>query len=51
MDGKAIDVRLVGCDLAALRDRALTMQRGGVGYYAGSQFVHLDTGRVRTWTG
>lgn len=51
MDGRAIDVRLVGCDLARLRDHALGMQRGGVGYYRSSQFVHLDTGRVRTWTG
>jgi uncharacterized protein YcbK (DUF882 family) len=51
MDGKAIDVRLVGCDLESLRDRALNLSRGGVGYYRASQFVHLDTGRVRTWTG
>lgn len=51
MEGRAIDVRLVGHDLAALRDTALGMQRGGVGYYAGSRFVHLDTGRVRAWSG
>jgi uncharacterized protein YcbK (DUF882 family) len=51
MDGRAIDVRLVGYDLARLRDRALDLQRGGVGYYRASQFVHLDTGRVRHWTG
>jgi uncharacterized protein YcbK (DUF882 family) len=51
MDGRAIDVRLVGYDLAKLRDQALAMERGGVGYYRASQFVHLDTGRVRTWAG
>jgi uncharacterized protein YcbK (DUF882 family) len=51
MDGRAIDVRLVGYDLARLRDRAVELQRGGVGYYRGSRFVHLDTGRVRSWNG
>jgi uncharacterized protein YcbK (DUF882 family) len=51
MDGRAIDVRLVGYDLAHLRDAALAMERGGVGYYRASRFVHLDTGRVRTWAG
>jgi uncharacterized protein YcbK (DUF882 family) len=51
MEGRAIDVRLVGHDLGKLRDAALGMQRGGVGYYAGSRFVHLDTGRVRSWAG
>ncbi len=51
MEGRAIDVRLVGCDLAAFRDVALRARRGGVGYYPSSNFVHIDTGRVRTWTG
>ncbi len=51
MVGHAIDVRLVGCDLAKFRDIALRAQRGGVGYYPESNFVHVDTGRVRTWTG
>lgn len=51
MQGRAIDIRLVGYDLRELCDVALGMQRGGVGYYEGSRFVHLDTGRVRTWTG
>jgi len=32
-----------------LRDAALTLQRGGVGYYRASDFVHVDTGRVRCW--
>jgi uncharacterized protein YcbK (DUF882 family) len=49
MVGKAIDVRLQGVDLEAFRDVAIDMQRGGVGYYQESNFVHLDTGRVRRW--
>lgn len=47
--GKAIDVRLDDVDLPKLRDVALAMQRGGVGYYEKSDFVHVDTGRVRRW--
>ena len=47
--GKAIDVRLTGVELVKLRDTAIGMQRGGVGYYPSSGFVHLDTGRVRRW--
>jgi uncharacterized protein YcbK (DUF882 family) len=47
--GKAIDVRLRGMDTAKLRDTALQLKRGGVGYYAKSDFVHVDTGRVRRW--
>jgi len=49
--GKAIDVRLVDVKLSKLRDAALAMQRGGVGYYAHSDFVHIDTGAVRHWNG
>ena len=51
MEGHAIDVRLMGCRLEKLRDVALQAQRGGVGYYPSSNFVHVDTGRVRTWVG
>jgi len=51
MEGRAIDVRLAGVDCADLAERALKMQRGGVGYYRQSDFVHLDTGRFRTWRG
>ena len=49
MDGKAIDVRLPGVPLATLRDAALSLGMGGVGFYPHEQFVHVDTGRVRTW--
>jgi len=51
MEGRAIDVRLAGCATARLRDIALALGRGGVGYYRSLDFVHLDTGRVRRWTG
>lgn len=49
MEGKAIDVRLPGFSTRGLQEIALTMRRGGVGYYPKSDFVHLDTGRVRFW--
>jgi uncharacterized protein YcbK (DUF882 family) len=51
MEGRAIDVRLQSIDCASLAEKALTLQRGGVGYYNRSDFVHLDTGRFRTWRG
>jgi len=47
--GQAIDVRLRGVETASLRRAALRLARGGVGYYPGPDFVHLDTGRVRYW--
>jgi uncharacterized protein YcbK (DUF882 family) len=47
--GKAIDIRISGVDLSRLRDEALNLKLGGVGYYKGSNFVHLDSGRFRTW--
>jgi uncharacterized protein YcbK (DUF882 family) len=49
MEGRAIDVRLPGVALADLRDAALSLRAGGVGFYARDRFVHLDTGRVRAW--
>jgi uncharacterized protein YcbK (DUF882 family) len=49
--GRAIDVRLRGVSCAVLRDLAIEAGRGGVGYYRSSDFVHLDTGRVRRWAG
>jgi len=45
--GKAIDVRLRGTDTSQLRDIALDLKLGGVGFYEKSDFVHVDTGRVR----
>lgn len=47
--GKAIDIRLPGVNTRALRDAAVEIEGGGVGYYAKSDFVHLDVGRVRFW--
>ncbi|MGE0311690.1 MAG: YcbK family protein [Lautropia sp.] len=49
MQGRAVDVRLPGIALTDLRDAARALKRGGVGFYPGSGFVHVDTGRVRTW--
>ena len=49
MSGQAIDLRMPGTDTASLRDAALALGRGGVGYYTKSDFVHLDVGRVRRW--
>lgn len=47
--GKAIDVRLRGTETEKLRDIALELKLGGVGYYEKSDFVHVDTGRIRRW--
>lgn len=49
MQAEAIDIRLPGIPLATMRDAALALQRGGVGYYAASNFIHVDVGRVRRW--
>ena len=49
MDAKAIDIRLPGKDLKMLHKAAMSLKGGGVGYYDSSQFVHMDTGRVRYW--
>ncbi|OZA28159.1 MAG: Twin-arginine translocation pathway signal [Hydrogenophilales bacterium 17-64-11] len=51
MEGKAIDIRIPGVPLAELRRAGLMLKGGGVGFYPGSNFVHLDVGRVRTWGG
>lgn len=49
MLGEAIDIRVPGVSTSELRDVALALQRGGVGYYPESGFVHVDVGRVRRW--
>ncbi len=49
MKGMAIDIRIPGRRLKDLRAAAISLRRGGVGYYPGSDFVHVDVGRVRSW--
>ena len=47
--GKAVDIRAPGCELSSLRNAAIALKGGGVGYYPRSNFVHVDVGRVRYW--
>jgi uncharacterized protein YcbK (DUF882 family) len=49
MQGRAIDVRLSGYDTAKLRGACIALGLGGVGFYPAANFVHLDTGRFRSW--
>jgi uncharacterized protein YcbK (DUF882 family) len=49
IQGMAVDIRIPGVQLAQVRDTALSLGRGGVGFYPGSDFVHVDVGRVRRW--
>jgi len=49
MQGRAIDIRLPGVELKHLRQAALDLKSGGVGYYPKSGFIHVDTGRTRFW--
>lgn len=51
LEGKAIDIRIPGQNLSNLRRAALSLRGGGVGYYPKSGFIHMDTGRVRSWGG
>lgn len=50
IDAKAVDLRVPGVPAPVVRDAALSLQAGGVGYYPKSQFVHVDVGPVRKWT-
>ena len=50
VQGEAIDIRIPGVSTARLRDAALSLHRGGVGYYPQSRFIHVDLGPVRRWT-
>lgn len=47
--GRALDIRLSDLSTRELRDIAQSLKQGGVGYYSKSDFVHIDTGRIRTW--
>jgi uncharacterized protein YcbK (DUF882 family) len=49
MQAEAIDIRMPGVDTYRLRQAALALHRGGVGYYPHSNFVHVDVGRIRQW--
>ena len=49
IQAEAIDLRIPGIDTLTLRRAALALARGGVGYYPRSDFIHVDTGRVRQW--
>ena len=49
MEAEAIDIRVPGVSTSTLRNAALALHRGGVGYYPVSAFVHVDVGRVRHW--
>ncbi len=49
IQAEAIDLRMPGVDTLKLRRAALALRRGGVGYYPHSDFIHVDTGRVRQW--
>ena len=49
IEAMAIDIRVPSVPTSELRDAALRLHRGGVGYYAASDFVHVDVGRVRRW--
>jgi uncharacterized protein YcbK (DUF882 family) len=49
LEGRAIDIRVSGVATKKLRDHALAMNRGGVGYYPDTDFLHVDTGRIRSW--
>jgi len=51
LEGQAIDIRLGDVALSHLHNAALSLGRGGVGYYPTSDFVHVDVGAVRQWGG
>ena len=51
MKGEAVDIRLPDMELSTLREVTMGLRRGGVGYYPKSDFIHVDLGRLRHWTG
>jgi uncharacterized protein YcbK (DUF882 family) len=50
IEANALDIRVPGIPVVELRNAALSLDAGGVGYYPKSQFIHVDTGPVREWT-
>lgn len=50
MYGQATDIRIPGYSPKKIRNVAQSLKAGGVGYYPRSGFVHVDTGKVRSWT-
>jgi uncharacterized protein YcbK (DUF882 family) len=51
IEGKAVDIRLPDAELSALRKVTMDLRGGGVGYYPKSDFIHVDLGLLRYWTG
>lgn len=51
MQGKAADIYIDGLPSRVLREMSEMLAVGGVGFYPSKGFVHIDTGRVRSWTG
>lgn len=49
LQGRALDLRIPGIDLARLKKTALQLARGGVGYYPRPDFIHIDSGPLRRW--
>lgn len=49
MTGQAIDIRMEGVGTRRIKNYATDLHAGGVGYYRGSDFVHIDSGKFRTW--
>lgn len=49
MLGRALDIRVPDMRISLLRDLARQFHNGGVGYYPESNFIHIDTGRKRSW--
>ena len=49
LHGRAIDIRLPGYSTARLHKLCVGLKTGGIGYYPRSDFLHLDTGKFRTW--
>jgi len=47
--GRAMDTTMANMSMEKIREIGMRLQKGGVGYYAGANFVHLDVGSVRHW--